>query len=511
MPHVTVIAPTLPQRAAATGEEQAKRRVAAYARVSTDSEDQHTSYEAQIRYYTQFILAHADWELAGVYTDDGVTGTSTKKRRGFQAMVKEALAGRIDLIVTKSVSRFARNTVDSLRTIRALKERGVEVYFEKENIRTFDGKGELLLTIMSSLAQEESRSISDNVTWGMRESMRQGKAWVPFKVFLGYDRGPDGAWVVVPEQAALVRRIYGMFLNGMSPYRIGKVLEQEGVEFSEGKRRWYPSTVTSILKNEKYKGDALRQKTYTRDFLSKERLVNRGELQQYYIHGHHEAIISPELFDRVQLELKRRGTAEERRGGDRLFSRRVRCGDCGGWFGPCVWAYGTPREKLMWRCNHKYEKGKPHCAPPAMSEEALREKYLAAVDRLLQDRDRLADAVAKAKAERCGVDGFLAEQAEQEKELAAVETLMRTAPPARYAELDRRAELAERRLEELRELIEDRRLRETELTCFLRELTIRERTEGFDEPLWYNLVDHMTVYSRERVTVTFKDGTELEA
>ena len=254
-----------------------KRKVAGYARVSTDHEEQQTSYEAQVDYYTNYINGREDWELVSVYTDEGISGTSTAKREGFNKMVADALDGRIDLIITKSVSRFARNTVDSLTTIRKLKDHKVECYFEKENIWTFDSKGELLLTIMSSLAQEESRSISENVTWGQRKRFADGKVTVPFKRFLGYDRGGDGNLVINEEQAAVVRRIYGMFLQGRSPSAVAKALTKEGIPTPGGKTKWSGSTVRSILTNEKYKGDALLQKVYTVDFLTKKKKVNEGE------------------------------------------------------------------------------------------------------------------------------------------------------------------------------------------------------------------------------------------
>ena len=216
MPKVTKIPATLARYTAMPISAPRKRRVAAYARVSTDHEEQLTSYEAQVDYYTNFIKGHADWEFCGVYTDEGITGTSIKHREGFKQMVQDALDGKIDLIVTKSVSRFARNTVDSLTTIRNLKEKGVECFFEKENIWTFDGKGELLITIMSSLAQEESRSISENCTWGQRKRMADGKVSVPFDHFLGYDRGEHGEMVINEEQAKTVRLIYDLFLQAVS-------------------------------------------------------------------------------------------------------------------------------------------------------------------------------------------------------------------------------------------------------------------------------------------------------
>lgn len=282
---VTVLPPTISNLTSAPIGSTAKRKVAAYARVSTDHEEQQSSYDAQVDYYTHYIQAREDWEFIGIFSDEGVTGTCMAKRDGFNAMVEAALAGRIDLIITKSVSRFARNTVDSLTTIRKLKEHGTEVFFEKEAIWTFDSKGEMLLTILSSLSQEESRSISENVRWGQRKKFSDGRFSMPYSSFLGYDRGPDGTMVINEKQAELVRRIFRMYLQGFSPREIAKTLTEEGIKTIRGKDVWNPSSITGILQNEKYKGDALLQKTYTRDFLSKKRKTNRGEVQQYYVKG----------------------------------------------------------------------------------------------------------------------------------------------------------------------------------------------------------------------------------
>ena len=257
---VTVIPSTINPLTRMAVTSVAKRRVAGYARVSTDSDEQFTSYEAQIDYYTQYIKRHADWQFVKVYTDEGISGTNMKKRDGFNQMIQDALDGKIDLIVTKSVSRFARNTVDSLVTVRKLKEKGVEVYFEKENIYTLDSKGELLITIMSSLAQEESRSISENVTWGQRKRFSDGKVSLPYKQFLGYEKGPDDLPQIVEEQAEIVRRIYSMFMFGKTTSAIAKQLTREGIPTPAGKEIWQASTIESILTNEKYKGSALLQK-----------------------------------------------------------------------------------------------------------------------------------------------------------------------------------------------------------------------------------------------------------
>lgn len=228
---VTVIPPTINPLTKMPTATVSKRRVAGYARVSTDSDEQFTSYEAQIDYYTQFIMRHSDWEFVKVYTDEGISGTNTKRREGFNQMITDALDGKIDLIVTKSVSRFARNTVDSLVTVRKLKDKGVEVFFEKENIYTLDSKGELLITIMSSLAQEESRSISENVTWGQRKRFADGKVMLPYKRFLGYRKGADGFPEIVPEEAEIVKRIYRRYMSGQTTCAIAAELTADGIRY----------------------------------------------------------------------------------------------------------------------------------------------------------------------------------------------------------------------------------------------------------------------------------------
>ncbi len=248
-----------------------KRRVAGYARVSTDKEDQFSSYEAQVDYYTNYIKSRSDWEFVDIYTDEGLSGTRTVTRPGFMKMVADAMDGKIDLIITKSISRFARNTVDSLTTIRDLKSKNVECYFEKENIWTFDSKGELLITIMSSLAQEESRSISENITWGQRKRFSDGKASVAFGRFLGYDRGPNGEFVINEEEAKVVRLIYKLYLEGKTNLLIAKILTDKGIPTPGKKKKWADSTVNSILQNEKYVGDALLQKSYTTNYLTGEK------------------------------------------------------------------------------------------------------------------------------------------------------------------------------------------------------------------------------------------------
>ena len=385
MATVTKIPATVSRYTAAPIAAKAKRKVAAYARVSTDHEDQLNSYEAQLDYYTNYIKGNDEWEFAGVYSDEGISGTSTRKREGFQSMVADALAGKIGLILTKSVSRFARNTVDSLTTIRELKAHGTEVYFEKENIWTFDSKGELLISIMSSLAQEESRSISLNVTWGWHKRFADGKPVVPFSHFLGYDRGENGELVINEEEADTVRIIYAEFQAGLSFTQIAKELTDLGIKSPAGKDVWNSGTVKSILMNEKYKGCALLQKGYTEDYLTKKRVKNDGAIPQYYVEESHPYIIEPEVFDRVQdlIELRKK---HKHISGSTIFSTKIRCGCCGEWYGSKVWHSTDRYRRVIWRCNAKF-KDKTRCRTPHLTEDEVKTAFVRMVNKLGADRD----------------------------------------------------------------------------------------------------------------------------
>ena len=265
----------------ATKEEVKKLRVAAYCRVSTDNEEQAGSYETQVSHYREFISANPEWILVDVYADEGISATNTKKRDDFNRMIDDCKKGIIDMIFTKSISRFARNTVDCLNYIRMLKDINIPVFFEKENINTMDAKGEVLITIMASLAQQESESISKNVKLGLQYRYQHGKVLLNSKYFLGYDKDEDGNLVVNPKEAEVVKRIFLEYLQGSSCQKIAKGLERDGILTARGNPRWHDSTIRKILENEKYMGDALLQKTYTVDFLNKKRVKNNGIVPQY--------------------------------------------------------------------------------------------------------------------------------------------------------------------------------------------------------------------------------------
>ena len=500
-----------------------KRKAAGYARVSTDSEEQATSYEAQVDYYTRYINGREDWEFAGVYTDEGISATDTRKRDGFNQMIEDALEGKIDIIITKSVSRFARNTVDSLMTVRKLKEKGIEVYFEKENIYTLDSKGELLITIMSSLAQEESRSISENTTWGKRKQFADGKGSLAYSTFLGYEKGEDGGLKVNPEQAETVKLIYQLFLQGLSPYAIGKKLTGLGIKTPAGKDVWHQSSVKSILTNEKYKGDALLQKQYTADFLTKKRRKNQGEIPQYYVEGSHEAIIAPETWGLVQEEMARRTKMEAGYSSANIFSSRIKCSECGGWYGSKVWHSRDKYRKVVFQCNHKFKNDRK-CQTPHLTEDEIKDAFVKAVNALIPEKDELIANTKLMMRTLCNTTELEEEQGRLLMEMeAAAAMLERIISENKTAAMDqgeyqrRRNELvtgyetAKYGYERVLGEIAEKQGRQKVYMQFIGGL---QRLDGFcgkfDEELWTALLDHAIVYAKDDIRFAFKVGEEVK-
>ena len=520
---VTKIPATVSQFTAAPIASRAKRKVAGYARVSTDHDEQLTSYEAQLDYYTTLIKGHEDWEFAGMYSDEGITGTSTKKREGFQTMVADALAGKIDLIITKSVSRFARNTVDSLSTIRQLKEHNTEVFFEKENIWTFDSKGELLITIMSSLAQEESRSISENVTWGHRKRMADGKVSIPYSTFIGYDKGEDGNLVVNPEQAKTIKLIFGDFIAGLSCHAIAEKLTGLGIKTPRGKDKWSQTTVKSILMNEKYKGDALLQKYYTPDFLTKKQVHNNGEIPQYYVEGNHEAIIDPALFDRVQ-DIFRERSRKKGYSGVTIFSSKIQCGCCGAWYGSKVWHSTDKYRRVIWQCNSKF-KDQTRCQTPHLTEDEVKAAFLRAVNRVIADRKEILKELRAVRDTLTGTEELEKEQKRLAEQMnvdadAVQEIIAENARVAqdqdeynvRYNALASRFEDTKAKYEKVTADIAAKGIRRRELERFILAVEkLPEMVTEFDEALWGSLVDHLTVNGKDDIVFTMTSGMEIKA
>lgn len=512
---ITTIPATKHIHSVARTAANTKRRVAAYARVSTDMEEQASSYDAQINYYTSHIQSREDWTFAGMYSDEGISGTSTKHREGFQQMIADALGGKIDLILTKSVSRFARNTVDSLTTVRELKDAGVEVYFEKENIYTFDSKGELLITIMSSLAQEESRSISENVTWGYRRRFAEGKALIPYKSLLGYTKNADGELIIVEDEAAVVRRIYANFLAGLTPSQIAADLTNDGIPTPRGKRVWSLSTINSILRNEKYKGDALIQKTFTVDFLTKKVKKNEGEVPQYYVTGHHDPIIDPALWDRVQSELRQRSGRYVSR--THPFTKMIYCSDCGGTFGRKTWHSNTKYERRIWRCNNKYERDKTPCATPHVTDTDIQQAFTNALAERVKTNTGARKALAileVATFNTVELETRRDQVAQQVAEITVlIDQLVLTAAQTaidpdeydqKYADLETRYNQASTKNADLDAQITDRQARLEQARTICDFLDSNPPLEYSDDA-WSLLVDHVNVASDGTMTISFKD------
>ena len=518
------------------------KRVAAYARVSTNSEEQLTSYEAQVKHYTEYIKCreHTDnWQFVSVYTDRGITGTSTVRREGFNRMMQDALAGKIDLIITKSVSRFARNTVDTLTAIRKLKEHGVEVYFEEQNIYTLDGKGELLLTIMSSIAQEESRNISENVTWGIRKRFADGKVSMPYKRFMGYRRGDDGVPEIVEAEAQIVRGIFRRFLEGATSTMIVKELNEDDVPcparkslLDEGeieaekadrkKARWSASTVESILTNEKYKGNAILQKTYCADYIQKTFVENDGsEIPKYYAQNSHPAIVSSEEFDLTQMEMEWRKSLNGSYSGKSCFASRVVCGDCGAFYGSKVWHSTDAYRRVIWRCNGKYT-GQKKCTTPYVTQEELEKAFVSVMQRVLREKDAITAACQKKlvefdtvelDAEVSWLENEASSVAERLRKLVEENARVRIEQAEYQREYDALATEYDRvnsRIQAMEDRYRDKEKCRRKLEIFLGLLGKVEVCESFEPYTFATLVEKVVVGRDGRLEFCFRNGMQCE-
>lgn len=523
MSRVTIIPAKLDRATFMPLDKPKKRRVAGYARVSTDSEEQLTSYEAQVSYYTEYIQKRDDWEFVNVYTDEGISATNTKHRDGFNAMIADALDGKIDLIVTKSVSRFARNTVDSLTTVRKLKEKGVEVYFEKENIYTLDSKGELFITIMSSLAQEESRSISENVTWGQRKRMADGKVTMPYGRFLGYRKGEDGLPEIVPEEAEVVKLIYKSFMEGLSYYKIAQLLMKKSIPAPAGGEKWHRRTVESILTNEKYKGSALLQKKFTMDFLTKKQKVNEGEVPQYFVEHSHDAIIVPEEYELVQAEIERRKGLGKEYSGSNIFSTKLVCSCCGSFFGSKVWHSTSKYRRVIWQCNHKFKNGEK-CTTPHLYEDEIKKRFIEVCNRIATDKeDFIASCrqIVEMLSDTAAIDRKIEEQYIYLNGLAsAMQQFIRENAmhpqgedfyDTKLAEYEKQRTEGETRLKGLQSQ-KATRLSRKELLDGLAKMLEESGIliDKFDERLWRLMVEKVVVGIEGELTFTLRNGMEIE-
>ena len=470
-----------------------------------------------------YIQKRDDWEFVNVYTDEGISATNTRHRDGFNAMIADALAGRIDLIVTKSVSRFARNTVDSLTTVRKLKEKGVEIYFEKENIYTLDSKGELFITIMSSLAQEESRSISENVTWGQRKRMADGKVTMPYGRFLGYRKGEDGLPEIVPEEAEVVKLIYKSFMEGLSYYKIAKMLMEREIPAPAGGEKWHRRTVESILTNEKYKGSALLQKKFTMDFLTKKQKVNEGEVPQYFIEDSHPPIIEPQEFELVQAEIERRKGLGKEYSGSSIFSAKIVCSCCGGFFGSKVWHSTSKYRRVIWQCNHKFQNGEK-CKTPHLYEDEIKKRFIKVCNRIAADKENFVAScrqIVEMLSDTAAIDRKIEEQYIYLNGLAsAMQQFIRENAmhpqgedfyDTKLAEYEKQRTEGETRLKGLQSQ-KATRLSRKELLDGLAKMLEESGIliDKFDERLWRLMVEKVVVGIEGELTFTLRNGMEIE-
>ncbi|QGT99489.1 Site-specific recombinase [Candidatus Syntrophocurvum alkaliphilum] len=352
-----------------------KRKTCAYARVSTDSEKQGESLENQVSYYENLITSNPKYEFIGVFADQGITGT-TENRPEFQKMLEFCRQGKIDLIITKSISRFARNTTVMLQTVRELKEIGVEVRFEKENINTLSGDGELMLTVLSSFAEEESRSVSENIKWRYHKKFKNGELVINTNRFLGYDKDENGDLIINEKEASIVRRIFQEYLSGKGTFKIAKLFNQEGIPTVTGSK-WNETTILAVLKNEKYKGDAILQKTFIMNHLNKLKKKNIGQLDSYYIEENHPVIIPKEMWDKVQNEIKNRAEAKGIYAGTNKYQNRYQltgllyCNKCKATLRRRTWNSKHACRKIVWQCSNYIKNGKDACTGISIDDETI--------------------------------------------------------------------------------------------------------------------------------------------
>ncbi len=397
-------------------EKYHQKRVAAYCRVSTDSEEQLTSYQNQMRVYTEMIAARKEWEFAGLYADEGISGTRADKRPEFQRMIRDCQNGKIDYIITKSVSRFARNTVECLEYIRSLKAQGIGIFFEEQNIDTLKSDSELYLVIYAGFAQSESESISKHITWTYRKKFEEGKVSFQYKNFLGYRKGADSQPEIVPEEAAIVERIYEMFLAGQPVKMIVQTLQTEKIEIPGKNLSFSKNMIMNILRNEKYCGDCILQKTVTVDCISKTRKVNQGEAPMYIVENNHPAIISREVFNRAQEELIRRQALQAKSDKTSItatgkyskyaLTEVLQCAECGSRYRRVTWtAHG--RKKIVWRCISRLDYGTKHCKDSiTVEEEALHGAVVRALNRFHAEDESTYLTLMKATiGEAIGING----------------------------------------------------------------------------------------------------------
>ena len=525
----------IPAKSSEENKQAAKcLRVEAYCRVSTDDEEQKTSYEAQIGYYTEKINQNPEWQMAGIFADEGISGTQAKKRPEFLKMIRLCRQRKIDIILTKSLSRFARNTVDSLGYIRELRALGIAVISEKENINTLTAESEMLITIMSCFAQAESESISKNVSWGVRQSFKNGNVPMQYARLLGYRKGHDGNAEIIPEEAEVVKEIYRCYLDGMSMNLIADRLNEKGLTTKGGSSPYRKTVVQRILTNEKYTGDALLQKTYVTDCITKKTRKNNGELPMYLVKNHHEPIISRTDFNRVQEEMARRSakrtiadkltkTGQGKYSAKYALSELLICGECGEHYRRVTWTAKGFKE-IKWRCVSRIQYGKKKChSSPTVDEQAFHRAIVSAINEFCEVKDDVAKALRESIIEALDQNQNGSVHAAQQRidELARnMDELIKLATVPETAEnaMSDIAKFSEE-MKMLREFIEIEKAKQTEVKHSSNELSnVLQRLEKedftlteYDDIVTRQLIEQITVESKDTITVRFKGGFEMRA
>ena len=509
-------------------------RVAPYCRVSSKKDEQLNSYEAQIQYYTEKINSNPDWEMVRMYADEGISGTSMKKRKQFNQLMKDAEKGKIDLVVTKSVSRFGRNTLDGLTCVRRLRQHGVGVLFEKENVNTLYMDNEMILTFMMSQAQEESASMSKIIRWGQVRRFEKGKVSYHYDSFLGYKKGADGEPEIDEEQAAVVRRIFARYLMGHSTYRISKDLMADGIETARGNSVWSSNAVRAILQNEKYMGDALLQKTYCSDFFTHQRRMNNGELPKYYVHDCHPAIIDRATFQKAQEEMARRASLRKtssrtktelgKFSGKYAFTELLVCGECGSPYRRVLWMPNGKR-RYVWRCINRLEHGKRICkGSPTLEEPELQTAVTAAMNEMFHQRearritmDCVAQALASAEGQELSLPVAKARlQAieERQNELLAL-VLDASESCTDYDKELMRLVDAKTALTATIEELDQMNATDSEISKRVDVIAAATEQEdgaldSFNDSVARQLISCIRVVSRDQLVIRFKDGSEVQ-
>ncbi len=502
---------------------QLSERVCAYARVSTDSEEQESSYENQVKHFKSYIENRNGWEYVGIYADEGLSGKNTKRPQFIQ-MLKDCEDGKIDKIITKSVSRFARNTLDCVQTIRKLKEKGIGVYFEKENLDTMQESSEFILTLMASLAEEESRSISNNIRWSVKKRFEQGKLIMGTARFLGYTNDEDGNLRIVPEEAVIVKRIYTEFLEGSTLHQIKRSLESDDIKSPSGGEKWHVSTIKSILENEKYKGDCLLQKTYLADFLSPRRVKNEGQAQMYYVENNHAGIVTDEMYDLVQQEFIKRNelrsaskTGRGKYSGKYPFSGIIICGECGATYRRHQ-QYNRNKKYPTWVCKVHENQGNHKCKAKPIKEDALERAFVNSINNLVTNKEevltRLKDVICDTLTDES--DTRLAEiedkiQAKQE----SIVTCLNDRQTGKITE-EEYIKLSRQNMSSIDTLTLEKQEIESELgkmqlADYRKEeitkmLENGEKLNTFDETVFKNLVQEIKAISQKEIEITYNCG-----